>query len=101
MKTYNELRAEFDKLKQAIDVARESEAERLAARVLMLLLENGVDILWVADSVVPQRRARKRPQPKYWNPETGATWSGRGRVPLWLVGKNLDDFRIPSDDSSG
>lgn len=32
--------------------------------------------------------------PKYKNPETGDTWTGRGRSPSWLVGKNKDDFRI-------
>lgn len=35
------------------------------------------------------RSARKgasaaSPAPKYRNPETGETWSGRGRVPRWL-----------------
>jgi DNA-binding protein H-NS len=31
---------------------------------------------------------------KFRNPETGATWSGRGREPNWLKGKNRDDFKI-------
>lgn len=32
--------------------------------------------------------------PKYKNPETGDTWTGRGRSPSWLVGKNKDDYKI-------
>lgn len=37
--------------------------------------------------------------PKYKDPSTGATWSGRGRTPRWLVaaqaeGKSLTDFAI-------
>lgn len=37
--------------------------------------------------------------PKYRHPETGATWSGRGRSPRWLVeaeqsGADRESFRI-------
>ncbi len=37
--------------------------------------------------------------PKYRNPETGATWSGRGKAPRWVsdaeaAGKSRDDFLI-------
>lgn len=39
------------------------------------------------------QKGRKIP-PKYRNPKTGATWSGRGSTPLWLVGQNKDDFKI-------
>jgi len=37
--------------------------------------------------------------PKYRNPETGATWSGRGKAPRWIseaesAGKSRDSFLI-------
>ena len=31
---------------------------------------------------------------KYRDPETGKTWSGRGKVPKWLEGKNKSDYAI-------
>lgn len=31
---------------------------------------------------------------KYINPQTGETWTGRGRTTKWLAGKNPDDFLI-------
>ena len=31
---------------------------------------------------------------KYRDPDTGATWTGRGRAPLWLNGKNRDDYLV-------
>jgi DNA-binding protein H-NS len=31
---------------------------------------------------------------KYRDPATAATWSGRGRVPNWIAGKNRDEFLI-------
>jgi DNA-binding protein H-NS len=32
--------------------------------------------------------------PKYQNPKTGETWTGRGRAPKWMGGKNPDQFLI-------
>jgi DNA-binding protein H-NS len=32
--------------------------------------------------------------PKYRNPATGTTWTGRGKPPRWLDGKNRADFLI-------
>lgn len=32
--------------------------------------------------------------PKYRDPQSGATWTGRGRAPRWLDGKNRDEFLI-------
>lgn len=36
----------------------------------------------------------KKVAPKYRNPETGVTWTGRGKTPLWLVGKDREQFLI-------
>lgn len=33
-------------------------------------------------------------EPKYRDPISGETWAGRGRRPLWLEGKNIEDFLI-------
>lgn len=42
---------------------------------------------------------------KYKNPETGATWTGRGKPPRWVVdaeaaGKSRTDFLIPATSQS-
>jgi DNA-binding protein H-NS len=48
-------------------------------------------------------RAARRKYPKVWpryrNPVTSETWSGRGKQPRWVIaaveaGRSLDDFRI-------
>ena len=31
---------------------------------------------------------------KFRDPETGKTWSGRGREPVWIKGKDREEFRI-------
>lgn len=38
--------------------------------------------------------ARKPATALYRDPDTGKLWSGQGREPLWIRGKNRDDFRF-------
>jgi DNA-binding protein H-NS len=45
------------------------------------------------------RRKYPKVWPRYRNPETSETWSGRGKQPRWVIaamaaGHSLDDFRI-------
>ncbi|WP_080427892.1 H-NS family nucleoid-associated regulatory protein [Burkholderia ubonensis] len=99
MKTYSELLEQFEQLKRDIDVAREREAQLIAQRVMDLLAENGVSVQDLLPSREPRRR---RIAPKYWNPATGVTWSGRGRMPTWLIGQDLQRFLInPEGENSG
>jgi DNA-binding protein H-NS len=49
----------------------------------------------------PRKSRRKYPKvlPRYRNPGTEETWSGRGKRPRWLVaaealGRNIEEFRI-------
>ncbi|WP_175831401.1 H-NS family nucleoid-associated regulatory protein [Burkholderia cepacia] len=101
MKTYNELISEFERLKKDIDSVREYEARLIAEKVLALLYESGIDvnkIFGVATAEISHKKKAKI-QPKYWNPDTGATWSGRGRTPRWLAGQDLEKFRIPTSMS--
>ena len=42
-----------------------------------------------------ERNSKKKPvPPKYRDPETGVTWSGRGNPPLWIAGKDRTQFVI-------
>ena len=47
----------------------------------------------------PRADAGKKAEPKYRDPKTGTTWSGRGRPAAWLkahmdAGKKKEDFLI-------
>ena len=48
------------------------------------------------------RKTRRKVIPKYRDPVSGATWSGRGKIPRWMTpllqrGARREDFRIGSD----
>lgn len=38
--------------------------------------------------------SRRRVEPRYWDPKTGATWSGRGKRPRWMDGRDPEEFRL-------
>jgi DNA-binding protein H-NS len=45
------------------------------------------------------KATRRKPEPKYQDPKTGTTWSGRGKTPKWmqsaiLKGKSKEKFAI-------
>jgi len=39
-------------------------------------------------------RTAPRSAPKYRDPRTGKTWSGRGRAPRWIQGEDRTPFLI-------
>ena len=47
-----------------------------------------------ATETKPRRGKGEKVAAKYRNPETGDTWTGRGREPGWIKGKDRDDFAL-------
>jgi DNA-binding protein H-NS len=77
------------------------KAEKHELEKRLALLNRGIDIV-TGDPRSPgdkPRRKYPRVMPKYRNPQTSETWSGRGKKPRWLVaamktGRKMEDFRI-------
>lgn len=97
MATYKQLLAEKEKLEAQLEEARQTEVATVIAQIQSLMEDYGLTV----DDIAPRRRGRPRKSaragqtvaPKYRDPKTGKTWSGRGRAPAWL-GKNRDRFLI-------
>lgn len=49
-----------------------------------------------AKTAAKKRVGKKRGKvaPKYKNPTTGETWTGRGKAPKWIAGKDRSKFAI-------
>jgi len=91
MKTLKELLADKANLEAALAGARKQESKDALAKVHELIAEFG----FTAQQVFPWRpEATKKVAAKYLEEKTGATWTGRGKPPAWIVGKNRDDFLI-------
>ncbi len=93
-KRMEELLAERDRIDKEIEAAQavERQAALRQMRYWMTLYQITVEEL--TERVMAGKRPRARAAPKYWNPQTGQTWSGRGRTPLWLVGQDKAAFRL-------
>ncbi|CAB3761027.1 H-NS histone family protein [Paraburkholderia solisilvae] len=94
MATYKQLTAQLDKLHKEMSLAREKEVAQAIADIREKIAEYGITAEELGFS--SKRPAARKPAlpPKYRNPKTGETWSGRGRAPGWLAGKNRDRFLI-------
>ena len=96
----SELLAQKEALDRQIREAQQAAKADALARIRSLMNEHG---LTAADLVAPSAKKGAHPgfkvAPKFRDPISGATWSGRGLKPRWLIaaldsGKSLDDFAI-------
>lgn len=100
MATYLELKAQADALAQQAEEARLSELEGIITAMREQIAEYGI----TPEQLFGRRRAaasgeRTPLAPKYRDPKTGATWSGRGKAPRWISGaKNRERFLIPDTE---
>ncbi|MGP8431954.1 H-NS histone family protein [Paraburkholderia fungorum] len=92
MERYKDLLAQKEQLEKLIAQAHKNEAAGALERVREAVAEFG----FTPEDVFGKRRrgAGTPATPKYRNPETGETWSGRGRAPRWLKDQDLERFRI-------
>ncbi len=95
-----DLISQREALDRQIRDAQTSEKSEAIARVRKLMIEHG---LTAADLVAPPKkngvRSGSKVAPKYRDPISGQTWTGRGLKPKWLsaaieAGKAPGDFAI-------
>lgn len=92
MSRYRELLAEKEQLEKLIAEARGQEAASALEKVRATVAE----FAFTPEDVFgnPRKKTRRAAAAKYLNPETGDTWSGRGRAPAWLKDQDRERFRI-------
>lgn len=96
MSTYKELLKQREELEQQINEARSRELADAVGKVRSLIAEYGL----TAEDVFPPARARSsanagtKVAPKYRDPATGATWTGRGKPPKWIADQDREKFAI-------
>jgi len=95
MGTYAEIQAQIAELENKAKEARARELAAAKAQIAEIMRTYGLTLadLGVGVKTKPGK-ARQLVPAKYRNSATGETWTGRGRSPLWLAGKNKDDFLI-------
>jgi len=95
--SYKELLQQREALELAISQARQNEISAAVAKVRELVAEFGL----TAQDVFPGRaskggtsKAISKVAAKYRDPATGQTWTGRGKAPKWIEGRDRTPFVI-------
>ena len=99
--SYKELLKQREALEQQINEARRRELSDAVAQVRSLVAEYGL----TAQDVFPAGKsgaakgtrsstAGTKVAPKYRNPATGETWTGRGKAPRWIQNEDREKFAI-------
>lgn len=97
MSSYKDLLAQREKLEKQIEEAKSREYAEVLNDVKQKIADYGFSL---AELGLNRAKAGKVGRPragvaaKYRDPETGATWSGRGKPPRWIAGKNREQFTI-------
>lgn len=102
MSTLNDLIKQQEALSAQIMKMRQDEKDVALGKVHQLINENGLTQEDIFGSEKKTRQAgqsdrsdaRSKVLPKYRDLNTGDEWTGRGRTPNWLNGKNKDDYLI-------
>lgn len=95
-----QLRALHDKVGKQIAELQQKDRKGAVSKVQALIEEFGLTQgdVFPASSKGPGRaasaRAGTKVAAKYRDPATGSTWTGRGKAPRWLDGKNREEFLI-------
>jgi DNA-binding protein H-NS len=98
MATYKELKAQAEELMRQAEAARKAETAAAIAEVKAKMQEYGITLADLGGAV-KAGKIRKAVAAQFRNPTNGDTWSGRGRVPRWLValesaGHKREEFAV-------
>lgn len=94
MASYKDLQSQIEKLQKQADQAREKEVAAVVAQIRGMMSDYGISATDLGISGRRKRRSGTTVAPKYQNPQTGETWTGRGRAPKWIDGKDRTKYAI-------
>lgn len=97
MSSYKELLKQREDLEKKIQEVRQLEMAEAVSKVRALVEEYGLtasDVFLAARTTRSSGSAGSKVAPKYKNPQTGETWTGRGKAPKWIQDQDRSQFEI-------
>lgn len=98
MSSYRELLAQREKLERQIEEAKAREYAEVLNEIKQKMSDYGITLAELGGTRTKVAKAAGRPRagvaPKYRDPDSGSTWSGRGKPPRWIAGQDRDKFLI-------
>ena len=96
--THQELLAQAEELTRQAEELRKQEVAGKIAEIKAIMSDHGITStdLGFNASPVGKRPARPASQAKYRDPISGKSWTGKGRQPEWISGRDRAQFEIRS-----
>jgi DNA-binding protein H-NS len=99
MTTLQELIQQRDELNARIEAMQQELRAEILAEIRATMREFQIRIEDLATSGRSAQREKVKGDPKYRNPATGQTWTGRGKRPQWIHdaladGQSLDKYHL-------
>ncbi|MEI5997222.1 H-NS histone family protein [Paraburkholderia bengalensis] len=97
MSSYRELLAQREKLEKQIEEAKAREYAEVLNEIKQKMADYGITLAELGGTrAKPAKAGRPRSgvAPKYRDPASGSTWSGRGKPPRWIAGQDREKFLI-------
>src|ERR1700757_2123581 len=98
MSSYRELLAQREKLEKQIEEAKAREYAEVLNEIKQKMADYGITLAELGGGRAKNAKVPARPRagvaPKYRDPDSGNTWSGRGKPPRWIAGQDREKFLI-------
>lgn len=94
MATYKQLQDQIAELESKAQEARANELEKALQEIKTLMQQYGITVDDLDASTKRKGAKVRKPSNVQFQDINGNTWSGRGRIPAWLKGKDKEKFRI-------
>ena len=99
MSSYNELLSQIEALKRQAEDVRRQELKAVIDEIKVSMEKYGITIADLQSAIGRGGKKKNTVAPKYRNPASGETWTGRGKQPRWLAaytskGRKPEEFLI-------
>jgi DNA-binding protein H-NS len=95
---YEELQAKIADLQAQAAKVKEEEKEQAIAMARTMISAYGITARDLGLDKTPKTKTGPKPgnkvAAKYRDPQSGATWSGRGKTPRWINGADRSQYAI-------
>jgi len=95
---YEELQAKIADLQAQAEIVKREEKEQAIGMARTMISAYGITAKDLGLDKAPKVKTGPKPgnkvAPKYRNPLTGETWSGRGKTPRWINGFDRSQYAI-------
>ena len=92
--SYKDIQEQIKTLQIKAEEIRKAELKDAIDQVQKIVTQYALTVEDVFHIPHKQKTAASIAIPKYRNPVTGATWTGRGKAPRWIEGKDRTGFII-------